>query len=105
MPEETIPKYVVECQICQESLSIIYSDSKKDDEKSRTHLARMMKYHLKLEGHDDVDFPTIKEKWVQRIRPVKQLRSLDEQWKAGHYRLDKAKTGITLEIKETPRKA
>lgn len=77
MSETPKSKYVIECQNCKGSLSIVYSveDEKVETEdKVKKHLAALMKYHS--DNHPGTHHPappgTPKDPydWVALVRPV-----------------------------------
>lgn len=73
-----MPKYVIECRACKDSLTIIYSITEEDATKQNPfvdHLAQLMIHHLKEHPPDDdhvpveIDLDKIKKEWIKRLKP------------------------------------
>ena len=78
MPEPLKPKFVIECQRCSGSLTIIYGIH--EDEKAKDvekHLVSLMQFHLKSPLHKHPSppppLPPV-QNWVRKVRPVPKPR-------------------------------
>ncbi len=66
------PKYVIECQKCPNSLTILYAvdnPAKETEEIVKKQLASLMRQHYNTHPGEPPS-PTEMEGWVKKIRPV-----------------------------------
>ncbi len=76
MPDESKPKYVMECQLCEGSLTIIYdADIPVDEKDIKEHLKNLMQTHLDSEPslHRNPKKPPPRrasKRWAKKVRPV-----------------------------------